>query len=80
MKKRYERRRDQTSRLWRKHRWVVKARQKQGNIHCRNTMKIKGGPDRDTSLKQVPLIERILTGVKEALAKKKEQFQQHQAR
>lgn len=80
MKTRYERRRDQTSKLWRKRRRAVKARQKEGHIQCRNTLKIKGGPDRNTSLKEAPLMVRILTDIKEALARKKENFQQHQAR
>ena len=80
MKTRYERRRDQTSRLWRKRRRAIKARQKEGHIQCRNTPKIKGGPDRDTSLTHAPLMVRILTGIQEALSKKKDNFQQHQAR
>ena len=64
MKPRYKRRRDQTSRLWRKHRQAVKVRQKQSKIADRNTIKFKSGPDCDTSLRDVPLKD----------------FQRHQAR
>ena len=80
MKPRYKRRRDQTSRLWRKHRQAVKVRQKQHHIEHRNSPRVKGNPIDTSFLKQIPLIERILIGVKEALAKKRDNFQQQQAR
>lgn len=80
MKPRYERRRDQTNRLWRKHRRAINARKKQSKIADRNTIKFKRGPDKcDTSLRDVPLIDRIMIRVKEAMVNKKD-FQRHQAR
>lgn len=78
MKPRYERRRDQTSRLWRKHRQAGKVRQKQSKIADRNTIKFKNGPDCDTSRKEVSLIDEIIIQAKEAMVTK--YFQRHQAR
>ena len=73
--KRYERLRHQGSHIWRKHRHRVKERQKQGNIARRNHVRFKKGPDVDTSLKNVPLMERILLSVKQALTPKKSEDQ-----
>lgn len=75
---RYERVRNQRSRVWRKRRAAIKERIKRGNIQARNTTKIKGGPDVDTSLKHVPLMQRIMLGVRDALAK--QDYQRAQAR
>ena len=78
MKTRYQRRRNQASRLWRKHRRYEKERRKEHNILCRNTFRGKGGPTVDTSMKNVPLMIRILSQVIAALGKTN--YQQHQAR
>lgn len=73
--KRYERLRHQGSHIWRKRRRQMKERQKHGNIARRNYVRFKGGPNVDTSLKNVPMMERILLSVKQALTPKKSEDQ-----
>lgn len=72
---RYERLRHQGSRIWRKRRRQMREHQKQGNIARRNCVRFKGGPNVDTSLKNVPMMERILLSVKQALTPKKKDDQ-----
>lgn len=82
---RYTRLRDQRSPLWRKRRRYAKERIRAGKIQARNTTKIKGGPDVDTSLKSgLGLWGRILAGVAMMNAQQrkepKQNYQQAQAR
>lgn len=82
MKSRYKRRRDQKSKLWRKRRRQEKARRKAQHVLSRNEPKGPKMPNVDTSLKkQLPLMDRILLGVREALfSRQKQEHQQHQSR
>lgn len=76
---RYERARDHRSRLWRKRRAQEKAHRRQTNVQRRNDPRMKQGADAGYTPHKEPLMARIMRGVAEAMAAKKD-YQQAQAR